>query len=294
MSENNFFVYTLQDDDEGKKLEDILYRRFHFSRKLLQKLKLGEHVWLDGKFVFLNTNGKSGQTLMVDLLEEEEATIEGENLPLDVIFEDAFFLAVNKPPGQVVHPTSFYQSGTLANAVVGYWKKKGESRPFRPISRIDRNTSGIVVIAKNRFAHQQLAWLSKQKKVEKKYLGLVQGQMSAEQGKIDFPIRLVPNSKIIREVHPQGQPSLTYFQTLKRFKNYSLLEFTLITGRTHQIRVHCQALGHPLLGDDLYGGNTEYIKRQALHSSFYSFVHPLTSKIIKIEASLPSDMASLI
>lgn len=294
MVTENLFTYTLKADDEGRKYRDILFRRCHFSRKVLQKLRVGQNVWVDGKFVYLSTRGLAGQTLVVNILEKEHSTIEGEDSPLAVLFEDDLYLAVNKPPGQVVHPNAKYQSGTLANAVIGYWEEKGESRPFRPISRIDRNTSGIVLIAKNRYAHQQLAWLSAKNQVVKKYYGLVQGQFPWDQGEFSSPIRLRPGSKIVREIHPEGQTALTLYHTLRRFKDYSLLEFTLVTGRTHQIRVHCQGAGHPLLGDDLYGGDRALINRQALHCYYFSFSHPLTGQELRISAPLTEDINSLI
>ncbi|RNC29636.1 MAG: Ribosomal large subunit pseudouridine synthase D [Candidatus Dichloromethanomonas elyunquensis] len=290
----SYLTYILQNEDEDKKIEKILYRRFHFSRKLIQKIKIGENAWLDGKFVFLNTRGSAGQTLTVNILTGELSTIEGENGPIDILFEDDLFLAVNKLPGQTVHPTLRYPSGTLANAVVGYWERKNEFRPFRPISRIDRNTSGIVLVAKTRFAHQQLAWQAGKNQVEKKYLGIVQGQFPKDCGEFSSPIALQQGSKIKREINEKGQTALTLFRVLLRHKNYSLMEFTLVTGRTHQIRVHCQGSGYPLLGDDLYGGDMSYIQRQALHCSSYSFMHPLKQERINIGVSLPEDMRLLL
>ncbi len=294
MDDENLLIYELQPEDEGKRFKHILARRFHFSRKLLQKIMIGQNVWLDGKFVFLNTRGQAGQTLVVKISQAEDSTIEGENLPLDIIYEDNLFLAVNKPPGQVVHPNSLYKSGTLANAVVGYWESKGESRPFRPISRIDRNTSGIVLIAKSRYAHQQLARISAKNQVEKKYFGIVGGSFPLDEGIFDSPIRVQPGSKIVREIHPEGQSAITLYQTLKRFRDYTLMMFILVTGRTHQIRVHCQGFGYPLLGDDLYGGDIGYISRQALHCHLYSFVNPLNGQDISISAPLPADMQLLL
>lgn len=294
MPKEKLFTYTLKPEDEGKKYLEILMRRLHFSRKVLQKLKIGENVWVDGRFVYLTTRGQTGETLVINLAEEESATIRGEDLPLDILYEDSLFLAVNKPPGQVVHPNAGYQSGTLANAVVGYWERNKEARPFRPIFRIDRNTSGLVLIAKNRYAHQQIARLSAENQVSKKYLGIVQGRFPWDIGKLSYPIRKNKESKILREVHPDGQPSLTLFRTLHRYDKYSLIEFTLVTGRTHQIRVHCQKAGYPLLGDDLYGGDTALIRRQSLHCSDYSFINPLDSQPVEIHAPLPQDMLTLL
>lgn len=294
MTDKGHFIYTLTKDDEGRKYQDILFRRFHFSRKVLQKLKIGENVWVDGCFTFLTARGHTGQTLSVNTQDEESATVQGESLPLSILYEDDLFLAVDKPPGQVVHPNSRYRSGTLANAVLGYWESKGESRPFRPISRIDRNTSGIVLIAKSRYAHQQLASLSAKNNVIKLYRGIVEGNMLQDEGEWSFPIRIKSGSKIVRETAPDGQPALTIFKVVKRYPDYTLMQFTLMTGRTHQIRVHAQASGHPLLGDDLYGGSPQYITRQALHCHTYTFPHPITGKETIIKAPLPEDMGSLL
>ena len=150
--------YQLQADDEGKKYADILRSRFHFSRRLLQHIKQGERAWVNGLPIYLSTRGKSGDLLALQLFDQEESNIPGENLPLNILYEDEYILAVSKPVGQVVHPTRRYPSGTVGNGVIAYWERKGEHRPFRPVHRIDRNTSGLVVIAKNQFAHQQLAW----------------------------------------------------------------------------------------------------------------------------------------
>lgn len=294
---NNFYnlwEYTLQPKDEGKKYQDILAHRFHFSRKLLQNLKLGERVWVNGRFTFLSARGSVGETLSIQLQSVEAPSIPGENLPLDILYEDNFILAINKPPGQVVHPTPRYPVGTIGNAVVGYWEARGEGRPFRPIHRIDRNTSGVVVVAKNQFAHQQIAWQLEHHNIHKRYLGLVERQVKNDNGVINEPISLVPGSFIQRQISPEGLRAVTHFRVLKRFQNTTLLEFILETGRTHQIRVHCQALGHPLLGDDLYGGDLSRIQRQALHSFMYEFLHPLTGQTVSIRAPWPEDMQHLL
>lgn len=294
MNKEGLFIYQIKPEDEGKKFEHLLFRKFHFSRKIIQKLKVGENVWLDQKFVYLNTRGQAGQILVVNLAEPESSTISGEQSPIDILFEDDLFLAVNKPAGQLVHPTCLNTFGTLGNAVVGYWEKEGIKRPFRPIFRIDRNTSGIVVIAKNRYAHQQLARISAKNQVAKKYLGVVTGSFPLEEGVFDSAIRVQPGSTVVREIHPDGQAAVTLFKTLKRYNEYTLMLFTLITGRTHQIRAHCQNAGYPLLGDDLYGGDRRYIDRQALHCYSYSFIHPLTGQDLSIKAPLPKDMQLLL
>ncbi len=291
----DLWTYTLQPIDDGKKYQDILERKFHFSRRLITKLKQGERAWVNDKFSFLSARGTAGETLTLQLQDPESSiNILAENLPLDILFEDDYLLAVNKPAGQVVHPTPSYLTGTLGNAVVGYWLAKGEARLFRPIHRIDRNTSGVVVIAKSQFAHQQIALQLEKYQIHKRYLGFVEGQVFENEGIIDAPISLVPGSYVQRQVSPEGLFAVTHFRVLKRFKNASLLEFILETGRTHQIRVHCQDLGHPLLGDDLYGGGLTLINRQALHSSIYEFLHPMTENKMSIRAPWPEDLRKLL
>lgn len=292
--EQDLWTYTLQPQDDGVKYQDILYRRFHFSRKLIQHLKQGERVWVNGAFTFLTTRGKAGETLSVQLQPPEINSIPGENLPLEILYEDDYFIAINKPAGQVVHPTPRYPEGTIGNAVVGYWLAKGEARPFRPIHRIDRNTSGVVVIGKNQFAHQQMAWQHAHGRIHKCYRGIVEGLVKEDQGTIKAPIALAPGSFIQRQISPEGSPAVTHYKVLERYQDASLLEFILETGRTHQIRVHCQHLGHPLLGDDLYGGNLARINHQALHSSIYEFNHPLTGELTTIQAPLPEDLQRLL
>ncbi|TGE32056.1 RluA family pseudouridine synthase [Desulfosporosinus sp. Sb-LF] len=290
----NLWEYCLQSEDSGQKYLSILLHKFHFSLKLLQRLKQGERVWVNGKFTYLTTRGKEGETLSIQLFSDEEANIVGEDLPLDILYEDEYLLAVSKPVGQVVHPTHRYLTNTLGNAVIGYWERNGEHRLYRPIHRIDRNTSGVVIIAKNQFAHQQLAWQLERGHIVKRYFGFVEGVVSDQEGIIDDPIGFAPDSFIKRQVQPDGMPARTHFRVLHRYPNATFLEFILETGRTHQIRVHCENFGYPLLGDDLYGGDTTLLSRQALHSSVYAFLHPVTGLPLVIRAPFPKDLRELI
>ncbi|WP_407311172.1 RluA family pseudouridine synthase [Desulfosporosinus sp. SB140] len=285
--------YRLKSEDSGQKYLSILKHKFHFSLKVLQRLKQGERVWVNGHFTYLTARGKEGEVLSIQLFSEEETTIQGENLPLNILYEDDYLLAVNKPVGQVVHPNHRYLSQTLGNAVVGYWERKGEHRQFRPIHRIDRNTSGVVIIAKNQFAHQQLAWQLERGHIHKRYFGFVQGHVLENSGAITSPIGLALNSFIKRQIQDNGEAARTDFRVVRRYDEASFLEFILETGRTHQIRVHCEGIGHPLLGDDLYGGDTTLIGRQALHSSVYAFLHPATGLPFVIRAPFPEDLRHL-
>lgn len=293
-AQHTLWEYRLQPEDAGQKYLTILRHKFHFSLKLLQRLKQGEHVWVNGNFTYLTARGKEGETLSVRLFSGEETKIHGENLPLDILYEDEYLLAVNKSVGQVVHPNHRYLTNTLGNAVVGYWERKGEFRQYRPIHRIDRNTSGVVVIAKNQFAHQQLAWQLERGQIHKRYFGFVQGVVQETEGAIDDPIGFAPNSFIKRNIHPAGIPARTLFRVLHRYPQATFLEFILETGRTHQIRVHCEGFGHPLLGDDLYGGATSLLPHQALHSAVYAFIHPATGLPLVIKAPFPEDLKNLV
>ena len=293
-SGHTLWEYHLQPEDSGQKYLTILLHKFHFSLKLLQRLKQGEHVWVNGNFTYLTARGKEGELLSVQLFSNEETNIPGENLPLTILYEDQYLLAVNKPVGQVVHPTHRYLTNTLGNAVIGYWERQGEHRLYRPIHRIDRNTSGVVVIAKNQFAHQQLAWQLERGQIHKRYFGFVQGIMRENQGTIADPIGFAPDSFIKRQINPGGLPARTLFRVLRRYPQATFVEFILETGRTHQIRVHCEGIGHPLLGDDLYGGDTTFLPRQALHSSIYAFLHPATGLPLVIRAPFPEDLKDLV
>ena len=297
-AQHTLWEYRLQSEDSGQKYLTILLHKFHFSLRLLQRLKQGERVWVNGNFTYLTARGKEGETLSIQLFSDEETNIPGENLPLNILYEDEYLLAVNKPVGQVVHPTHRYLTNTLGNAVIGYWERKGEYRLYRPIHRIDRNTSGVIVIAKNQFAHQQLAWQLERGQIHKRYFGFVKGVVRKQEGSIDDSIGFAPDSFIKRQIQADdqlnGQPARTNFKVLQRYPNATLLEFILETGRTHQIRVHCEGFGHPLLGDDLYGGDTTLISRQALHSFVYAFLHPATRLPLVIRAPFPEDLRDLV
>ncbi len=214
------------------------------------------------------------------------------DLPLDIRYEDDTLLIVNKPAGQLVHPTSQNHIPTLANAVLFYYKQTHQAYAFHPMHRLDRQTSGLVLIAKQ----PQLQHLLTTKNghcFQRKYLALIEGQLAPADGSIQSPIARKPGSIIERIVSPDGSPALTWYHTLATSPAMSLLELTLATGRTHQIRVHLSSLGHPLLGDDLYGGSRKYISRQALHAAQITFNHPLNNKDISVNAELPDDMNSI-
>ncbi|WP_425057802.1 hypothetical protein SCACP_23430 [Sporomusa carbonis] len=271
-------------------IKDFLRRRAGISLTLWRKIKHSGTIMVNGQPGAVNDLAYPGDTITV--IWPEESTIIAEQLPLAVAYEDELLLAVDKPAGMLVHPAAGQSSGTLANAVINYYREHGCLYGFHPVNRLDRNTSGLVLIAKRPDVQH---WLNQnQQNISKLYLAVAAGIPNPIQGIINAPIGRKPGSIIEREVRPDGQPAVTHYRVLTAFKNASLLELELETGRTHQIRVHLLHIGCPLLGDDLYGGPTELINRQALHAAKLTFSHPLTRQRIEITSNLPGDMAGLV
>ncbi len=219
------------------------------------------------------------------------SSVAPEALPLDICREDDDVLILNKPAGMLVHPTTQERHGTVANAVLGLYAARGDRLNFHPCHRLDRNTSGLLLIAKR--PEVQYYFTKHQCAVRREYLALAEGTLAPPAGTIDAPIARALPSIILRCVAPAGKPARTHYRTEASDGRYSLLRLTLETGRTHQIRVHLAHLGHPLLGDDLYGGRTDAIARHALHAARLTLRHPRTEESLTVEASLPADMARI-
>lgn len=244
--------------------------------------------FLDGQPVHANVPVSPGQILTFTLPPEPETSVEAQPVPLQVAYEDAFALVVDKPAGIAVHPTLNYPGGTLANGYRYYMESKGCPAVFRPVNRIDKNTSGLVLCAQNAFSAPFLA-----ASAAKEYLAIVEGEMPLGPGTIDAPVGRRPDSIIGRCVSPQGKPSVTQYQVLQVQQGLSLVKCIPVTGRTHQIRVHFSWLGHPLAGDDLYGGSRREIGRHALHCGRMGFTLPFTQTRIQVTSPLPRDMAQI-
>lgn len=219
------------------------------------------------------------------------SSVTPERLPLAIVYEDVDLLIIDKPAGQLVHPTTKEAHGTVANAILGLYEERGIRLDFHPCHRLDRNTTGLLLIAKHPEVQYQIA---KQSTLTREYLGLIDGMLTPTEGTIDAPIARALPSIILRCVSPNGKPARTHYQTEWTNRRHSLLHLRLETGRTHQIRVHLAHLGHPLLGDDLYGGSTELIPRHALHSAQLTLTHPHTGKRLSVTSPLPNDMARIL
>ena len=257
------------------------------SRMITQLKREKDGILMNGKILRTIDFVKAGDEVIINLPDEEMqiVPIKGK---LDIVYEDNYLLVVNKPPFMPVHPVKQHQSDTLANIVAYYCSEKQENFVFRALNRLDRDTSGLVLIAKDRFTANKLKF-----SVKKAYYALVHGKIT-KNGTIKAPIGLLEDSKMVRHVLEEGSPAITNYEVFLSNEEFSFLKLRLETGKTHQIRCHMTSLGHPLLGDDLYGGSRSQINRQALHCGEMEFIHPITEKLIKLSADIPDDMLNII
>jgi 23S rRNA pseudouridine1911/1915/1917 synthase len=299
-------VYEIPLEEDGWILKTILQKRMFVSRSLLSRLKQTEQgIMLNGERVYISVRVAAGDHVEVRMEQETSADIVPQNIPLDIIYEDEHLLVLNKPSGIIVHPTHGHYINTLANGVVYYWQQSGQNVRFRPIHRLDQETSGVLAIAKNPYVHQ---WVSEQMiahTTKKEYVAIVYGEVHEEQGTIDAPIDRDPSSPHLRIVLETGYPSVTHYKVEQRFMDVTQVRLWLDTGRTHQIRVHMRSIGHPLIGDKLYFTNASgkafelneaslAMNRHALHAEKLGFTHPATKQWIEFTAALPTDMLEFI
>lgn len=279
-------IYKITDKDNGMAVRDYIRSTLGFSARALKSLKYHGSITVDGNKVFADFLLQSGSLLELEFPEENSETIAPENIPLDIIFEDEHFLAVNKPAYMPVHPSQGHRSGTLANAVMYLYRD--EPFVFRVLTRLDGDTTGVVIIAKNAVAANAFSRC----RPEKKYLAICVGSPAEKQGEINAPIARA-EGVIKRCVKEGGKPSLTKYEVLKENNGLSLVSAIPVTGRTHQIRVHMSYIGSPLYGDFLYGREIPG-ERTRLHCESVSFLHPFTGKMTVVCAPLPDDFVNLV
>ena len=287
---------VISSEYDGMLLREYLRSVLRLSRAELTELKKRDDgIMLNGTRVTVRAILKEGDDLSLsrgDLM-SSEGVIPIE-LPLDILYEDGDVIALNKPPFMPTHPSHDHQSDTLANALAFYFKRKGIPFVFRAVNRLDRDTSGVVLVAKNKSAAFVLAKQIAEFKIIKKYVAIVDGE-NCVSGEIEGNIRRVEDGKMKRGVYPDGQYALTEYEVLGVKNGLSTLLVTPKTGRTHQIRVHLSHIGHPILGDTLYGDDdgSPLICRQALHAYSLTFTLPSSNKTITVTAPLPTDMAAI-
>lgn len=287
--------------EDGLLLRDYLKNRLHFSRKLLSGLKFREDgILVNGRRVTVRFKLSAGDVLALNTADEESENAPAPvELPLDILYEDPDIVLPNKPFDMPTHPSHGHYGDTVGNALAFRYRSQS-SAPyiFRPVNRLDRNTSGVLLIARNQLAAGRLNAALRRGEIRKTYLAVLVGELPSGEGVIDKPLHRTAESIIVREVcspdAPDADPARTEYRVLASRGGYSLVEAHPITGRTHQLRVHFASLGHPILGDDLYGSPSPLIPRQALHAYRLSFSHPADGHRMEVSAPLPADFDSVI
>lgn len=295
MSQQFQMKWVIGESNEGKLVREFLKEK-EISRTALTDIKFkGGNILVNGEEVNVRYRLAWRDKLTVIFPSESPSEgLSGENIPLPILYEDEYLLVVNKPAGMNTIPSREHPVGSLANALIGYYQCCGLQATTHIVTRLDRDTSGIVLIAKHRHVHHLFSLMQQSGQVKRTYEAFAEGEMQQDNDTIVAPIGRKDDSIIEREVRKDGKYACTHYQVLARYNGFTHLELTLDSGRTHQIRVHLSFLKHPLLGDDLYGGDVSQINRQALHCKKISFIHPFLNDEMIFTAPLPKDMLNLL
>lgn len=292
--------YVKKKEDNYETVRQVLKQEFFISSNLLTDLRKNKLVFVNGNSTYLDFRLQEFDVVTVnfDLIDEKCNNIVPVKMNLDILYEDEYLLVINKPAGIPVHPSMLHFEDSLSNGVKYYFDSINLKKKIRPVNRLDRNTSGLVMFAKNAYVHSRLSCLMEKNLFKKEYVAICEGIFAKSSGTINAPIARKANSIIERCVSPDGDVAITHYNVIKHYLinglNVSLVRILLETGRTHQIRVHMAHIGHPIFGDSLYGNVSNLINRQALHSCSIEFQHPITGKHLAITADLPEDIKKLI
>lgn len=284
--------YYISGEDNGKLIKDFLREKGFSRQNLVELKKMPESILLNGVWEYVTCRLSLGDTLRIHIKEEESSEkIPPVKLPFPVVYEDEDIVVVNKPADMPIHPSLNNYENTLGNAAAYYFMQQGKSFIFRCINRLDRDTTGLTVLAKNMISCSMLQSDMLQRRISREYLAIVEGKFDEPEGTIDAPIGRKEGSTIERMVDIEnGERAVTHYRVLEQNEKFALVALKLETGRTHQIRVHMASIGHPLVGDFLYNPQNKGMNRQALHAWKLSFIHPITKEILKLEAPVPEDM----
>lgn len=302
MNENGLQRLTVSPEDAGVRIDKYLAEQLpDITRSYLQKLLKDGSVQMNGKPVKASTKTAVGAVIALTIPEPEEPEILPENIPLDILYEDSDVILINKPKNMVVHPAAGHYTGTLVNALMYHCRGalSGINGVLRPgiVHRIDKDTTGVLIVCKNDRAHNALAEQLKEHSITRKYRAIVCGNLKEDEGTVDAPLGRHPQDrKKMAIVRSGGKRAVTHYRVLERFGNDTYIECQLETGRTHQIRVHMASLGHPLLGDEIYGRAKSPFKLegQTLHAMVLGFIHPTTGEYMEFEAPLPEYFEKLL
>lgn len=288
--------FTIKEENNQLRLDKALANQTELSRSLLTELIRDAKVLVNGEVKKAKYKVQTGDRIDVEIPKDEVLDIVAEDLPLEIVYEDLQVAVVNKPQGMVVHPAAGHASGTLVNALMYHIKDLSSiNGVIRPgiVHRIDKDTSGLLMVAKNDKAHESLAAQLKDKSSKRRYLAIVHGEIPNDKGTIEAPIGRNPKERKKQAVVSGGKPAITHFEVLERFLGYTLVASRLETGRTHQIRVHMNYIGHPVAGDPLYGPNKTLTPNhgQFLHAETLGFEHPTTGEFMEFQAEVPEIFA---
>lgn len=287
--------YLVKKEDANKTINEILSNKLNISNRLKTKLIRSENIYLNNTKTDSRNLINTDDLITIDLSEQEvNSNIIATKMDINIIYEDEWLLIINKPSNIAIHPSNLHYADSISNGIKYYYNQIRLKKKIRPVNRLDFNTSGIVIFAKCEYIQEQLSKQMLNKDLKKEYLCIITGKLENKQGKIDLPIARKANSIIERCISKNGKNCITSYTVLKEYKDYSLVKCELETGRTHQIRVHFSAIGHPLLGDTLYGEPSNLINRQALHSYQIEFIHPVLKQKLKFQCKPPNDIEKLI
>lgn len=286
--------YRATINDDNLKVSQILRKHLKFSRSEIRRIKRCSGLMVNGQSARLDWMVIVGDLISINIQDNDDQPVIPQDMTLDILFEDEHLLAVSKPSNMLVHPLSYHDRNTLANGVVYHWQAQGHKSKFRSVSRLDKDTSGVILIAKSSYVCHQLIEQMKTGKYRREYLAVVHNRLNMDSGIVNLPIGRPNDKSLVFAVTADGKEAITHYSVIQHFSSGSLVKLRLETGRTHQIRVHMRHIGHPLMGDELYGGSLDHIKRQALHSWHLEFSHPVTKENILLKAPLPDDISSLI
>lgn len=290
----SFTTYKVLPEHVGLTLEAYLKEILQYSGRKIQKLTRQKGIFLNNKAVFLQKKVKLGDSLRVLNPEDTAYGVHPEEGKIEILYEDEYLLVLNKPAYQLVHPTGQTTQGTLANYLAYELQQRNIVATVRPVHRLDRETSGCIIFAKDSHSQFILEQQLKERILKRTYWALVAGDVNPREGIIDAPIGAHPTLPNRRAIQTKGEQAITHYHTIQNFADASLVELTLDTGRTHQIRLHLAHLGYPIIGDGMYGIRRPWMKRQALHAAAITFTHLKNKQQITITAPVPQDFTAAI
>lgn len=288
--------YFISQEDSGKSIKDFLQEQGYSRQNLVELKKIPESILLNGVWEYVTCKLTKGDTLRIQIKEEESSEkIPPIRLPFPVVYEDEDIVVVNKPADMPIHPSLNNYENTLGNAAAYYFMQQGKPFIFRCVNRLDRDTTGLTILAKHMISCSMLQSDMVERKISREYLAIVEGVFDHTEGTIDAPIGRKEGSTIERIIdYEKGERAVTHYKVLEQKENVALLALRLETGRTHQIRVHMTSIRHPLVGDFLYNPQNKGMTRQALHAWKLSFTHPITKSVMELEAPIPEDMKTFL